>query len=125
MNDCRWSLDRICPTRKLVSAQVDFPEIDVRQRLTVSKGYGVSEIYVPEGSKFVGQTIAEVQQDERDINVLTLYRDAKRSSKDGRLSDEGREVRVAALEARLCDMRQRPGPAGAAPASVRRAMPRS
>jgi ribosomal protein S6--L-glutamate ligase len=32
-----------------IAAQVDFPEIDVRQRLTVSKGYGVSEIYVPEG----------------------------------------------------------------------------
>ncbi|MFT7091080.1 MAG: ribosomal protein S6--L-glutamate ligase [Candidatus Azotimanducaceae bacterium] len=30
-----------------IAAQVDFPEIDVRQRLTVSKGYGVSEIYVP------------------------------------------------------------------------------
>jgi hypothetical protein len=40
-----------------IAAQVDFPEIDVRQRLTVSKGYGVSEIYVPEGSEFVGQTI--------------------------------------------------------------------
>ena len=60
-----------------IAAQVDFPEIDVRQRLTVSKGYGVSEIYVPEGSDFVGQTIGEIQRDERDINVLTLYRDAK------------------------------------------------
>jgi ribosomal protein S6--L-glutamate ligase len=54
-----------------------FPEIDVRQRLTVSKGYGVSEIYVPEGSEFVGQTIREMQLEDRDINVLTLYRGAK------------------------------------------------
>lgn len=60
-----------------IAAQVDFPEIDVRQRLTVSKGYDVSEIYVPEGSRFVGQTIAEIEKDERDINVLTLYRGAK------------------------------------------------
>ncbi|MFT6287514.1 MAG: ribosomal protein S6--L-glutamate ligase [Halieaceae bacterium] len=60
-----------------IAAQVDFPEIDVRQRLTVSKGYGVSEIFVPEGSNFVGQTIAETKLLERDINTLTLYRGAK------------------------------------------------
>ncbi len=60
-----------------IAAQVDFPEIDVRQRLTVSKGYGVSEIYIPEGSNFVGQTIAQTQLLESDINVLTLYRGAK------------------------------------------------
>ncbi len=60
-----------------IAAQVDFPEIDVRQRLTVSKGYGVSEIYVPEGSKFIGQTIIETRLAESDINVLTLYRGAK------------------------------------------------
>ncbi len=57
-----------------IAAQVDFPEIDVRQRLTVSRGYGVSEIFVPEGSKFVGRTIGETELDEQDINVLTLYR---------------------------------------------------
>lgn len=60
-----------------IAAQVDFPEIDVRQRLTVSKGYGVSEIYVPEGSRFVGQKINETGLAESDINVLTLYRGAK------------------------------------------------
>jgi ribosomal protein S6--L-glutamate ligase len=60
-----------------ISAQVDFPEIDVRQRLTVSKGYGVSEIYVPDGSKFVGQKIDETGLTESDVNVLTLYRGAK------------------------------------------------
>ncbi len=60
-----------------ISAQVDFPEIDIRQRLTVSKGYGVSEIVVPEGSKFVGDTIRNVMHDEKDINVLTLYRGSK------------------------------------------------
>ena len=60
-----------------IAAQVDFPEIDVRQRLTVSKGYGVSEIYVPEGSKFIGQTVVETKLAENDVNVLTLYRGAK------------------------------------------------
>lgn len=60
-----------------IAAQVDFPEIDVRQRLTVSKGYGVTEIYIPEGSKFENMTIAETKLREQDINVLTLYRGAK------------------------------------------------
>lgn len=60
-----------------ISAQVDFPEIDIRQRLTVSKGYGVSEIYIPEGAKFIGQTIKEVMDDEKDVNALTLYRGKK------------------------------------------------
>lgn len=60
-----------------IAAQVDFPEIDLRQRLTVSKGYGVTEIYVPEGSKFVGITILDTKLREQDVNVLTLYRGNK------------------------------------------------
>ena len=59
-----------------VSAQVDFAEIDVRQRLTVSRGYGVTEIHVPEGSEFCGKTIDQSGLPEQDINVLTLYRGA-------------------------------------------------
>ncbi len=57
-----------------IAAQVDFPEIDVRQRLTVSRGYGVAEVSVPEGSEFLGKTIQASGFTERDINVLTLYR---------------------------------------------------
>jgi len=60
-----------------IAAQVDFPEIDIRQRLAVSKGYGVSEIFVPAGSNFVGKTIRESMTVEQDINVLTLYRGQK------------------------------------------------
>ncbi len=60
-----------------IAAQVDFPEIDVRQRLTVSRGYGVSEIYVPQGSELLGQTISQAFPSAKDINVLTLYRDGK------------------------------------------------
>ena len=57
-----------------IAAQVEFPEIDIRQRLTVSKGYRVSEIYIPEGSDFVGKTLKDSFCAESDINVLTLYR---------------------------------------------------
>ncbi|MCL4106530.1 UNVERIFIED_CONTAM: hypothetical protein GTU68_009664 [Idotea baltica] len=74
-----------------IAAQVDFPEIDVRQRLTVSKGYGVSEIFIPEGSQFVGQSIVETKLLEKDINVLTLYRGAKviPNPRDGRTLEPG------------------------------------
>ncbi|REJ74708.1 MAG: RimK family alpha-L-glutamate ligase [Planctomycetota bacterium] len=57
-----------------IAAQVDFPEIDLRQRLTVSRGYGVSEIHIPDGSEYVSKTISESGLREKDINVLTLYR---------------------------------------------------
>jgi len=59
-----------------IAAQVDFPEIDLRQRLTVSKGYGVTEIYVPEGSKYENKTIAESGLSESGINILTLYKES-------------------------------------------------
>ena len=57
-----------------IAAQVDFPEIDLRQRLTVSRGYGVTEIHIPEGSKYVGKAINESGLRDKDINVLTLNR---------------------------------------------------
>lgn len=57
-----------------LAAQVDFPEIDIRQRLTVSRGYGIAEIHLPDGSTYVGKTITESGLRDGDINVLTLYR---------------------------------------------------
>jgi ribosomal protein S6--L-glutamate ligase len=56
-----------------IASQVDFPELDVRQRLTVSTGYGVSELHIREGSEMVGRTLEEGLGD-RDIKVLTLNR---------------------------------------------------
>ncbi len=56
--------------------QVAFPELDVRQRLTVSTGYGVAELLVRESSDFVGNTIGDSGLRDRDITVLTLHRDA-------------------------------------------------
>lgn len=57
-----------------IAARVDFPDIDIRQRLTVSKGYGVSEIYIRKSSNFDGKTITETNLRDKDINALTLYR---------------------------------------------------
>ncbi len=58
-----------------MAARVDFPEIDVRQRLTVSANYGVAELSIPEGSELVGKTIDASGLREKDIAVLTLNRD--------------------------------------------------
>lgn len=57
-----------------MASQVDFPEIDLRQKLAVSKGYGITEIFIPEGSEFVGKTIENSGLHENDINVLSLHR---------------------------------------------------
>jgi len=56
-----------------VANQVAFPEIDIRQRLTVSAGYGVVELSIHEGAALLtaGTTIGELR--EQDISVLTLH----------------------------------------------------
>ncbi len=57
-----------------VASQVAFPELDVRERLTVSTGYRVAELHLREGSTLIGQTIEDSGLRERDITVLTLTR---------------------------------------------------
>ena len=56
-----------------VANQVAFPAIDIRQRLTVSAGYGVVELSIHEGAALLtaGTTIGELR--EQDISVLTLH----------------------------------------------------
>uniref|UniRef100_UPI0037C7A595 cation:proton antiporter regulatory subunit n=1 Tax=Nocardioides campestrisoli TaxID=2736757 RepID=UPI0037C7A595 len=46
----------------------------MRQRLTVSTGYGVAEIVVLPGADLVGKKLGESGLDDRDISVLTLHR---------------------------------------------------
>ena len=57
-----------------IASQVAFPELDIRQRLTVSTGYGVAELLVREGAEIVGRRLGESGLRERDISVLTLTR---------------------------------------------------
>ncbi|REK17544.1 MAG: 30S ribosomal protein S6--L-glutamate ligase [Planctomycetota bacterium] len=57
-----------------IAAEVDFPELDIRQRLTVSRGFGVAELHIPEGSEYEGKTLADSGLRQKDINVLTLHR---------------------------------------------------
>lgn len=57
-----------------ISNEVAFPDIDIRQRLAVSTGYGVAELVVHSGADLVGKTLGESGLLERDITVLTLNR---------------------------------------------------
>ncbi len=57
-----------------VADQANMPDIDLRQRLTVSRGYGVADITIPDGSPYIGKTIKETGLREDDVAVLTLKR---------------------------------------------------
>ncbi|MCA8969730.1 MAG: RimK family alpha-L-glutamate ligase [Planctomycetes bacterium] len=54
--------------------QVQFPEIDLRQRLTVSPGYGVAEVLITEKSPLDGVSIAQSGLHDLGVHVLTLHR---------------------------------------------------
>lgn len=60
-----------------IAGQVKFPEIDLRQRLTVSTGYGVAELFVHAGSEHVGGTLGDLGLWDRDVTALTLHRGAE------------------------------------------------
>lgn len=54
---------------------VTFPELDVRERLTVSRGYGVTEIPIVANSSISNMTIADTRLRDRDIVILSIHRD--------------------------------------------------
>ena len=60
-----------------MTAHVSFPEVDVRQQLTVSAGYGVAELKIPFNSTYEGATIQDSGLRAKDILVLSLMRDGK------------------------------------------------
>ncbi len=55
--------------------QVQFPELDLRQRLTLKSGYGVVEFTVQAGSEFAEQTLGALALRDRDVQVLSITRD--------------------------------------------------
>lgn len=54
--------------------EVLFPEIDIRQRLTLKAGYAIMEIVVEDGSEIANKALGELRLRERDIVVLSLMR---------------------------------------------------
>ena len=57
-----------------IANQVAFPDIDIRQRLSVSTGYGVAELLIHSGAEQVGMKLGDLGLWDRDITVLTLHR---------------------------------------------------
>ncbi len=57
-----------------IEEQVLFPELDLRQRLTLKHGYGVAEFLLPPDSELVGKTIEQTGLREQDVIVLTIDR---------------------------------------------------
>lgn len=57
-----------------IEEQVDFPDIDVRQRLTLKAGYSVTEIPIIKKSSLANKTIQESELREKDIMVLSITR---------------------------------------------------
>lgn len=55
--------------------QVTFPELDVRERLTVAPGFGVAELWIAGESPMVGKAINESGLLEQEISVLWIERD--------------------------------------------------
>lgn len=54
--------------------QVLFPEVDVRQRLTLKSGYGVAEFQVATGSELVHRTLGDSGLRARDVQLLSIQR---------------------------------------------------
>jgi ribosomal protein S6--L-glutamate ligase len=59
---------------RLIEDEVLFPEIDIRQRLTLGSGYGVMEVPVDARSELCGKTVRGSGLRERDVLVLTIQR---------------------------------------------------
>jgi ribosomal protein S6--L-glutamate ligase len=60
-----------------IEDRVALPDMDLRQRLTVTRGFGVAEVPVPQRSRLVGQTLAALDFRSQDILVLSLHRGKK------------------------------------------------
>ncbi len=57
-----------------VEDQVIFPEVDVKQRLTLEKGYGIAEFTIERDSELLGRTVADSGLRQRDVQVLSIRR---------------------------------------------------
>ncbi len=57
-----------------IEETVLFPELDLRQRLTLKHGYGVAEFPLTAESSLVGHAIEDTDLQERDVIVLSIDR---------------------------------------------------
>ncbi len=59
---------------KMVEREVKFPEVDIRQRLTLKAGYGIAEVPITAESELRDKTLSETGLRDRDVVVLNITR---------------------------------------------------
>jgi len=59
---------------ELIEEEVLFPEIDIRQRLTLQSGYEVLEVPIDEHSELAHKMINETGLRDRDVVVMSIHR---------------------------------------------------
>jgi ribosomal protein S6--L-glutamate ligase len=59
---------------RLLEDKVLFPEVDLRQRLTLKSGYGVAEVTVARESPLANKTLRELDLRQREVLVLNILR---------------------------------------------------
>ncbi|GAB5540776.1 MAG: 30S ribosomal protein S6--L-glutamate ligase [Sandaracinaceae bacterium] len=57
-----------------IEDQFLLPEIDIKQRLTLDKGYGVAEFDLHASSELAGKSLRELALGDRDVTVLSVQR---------------------------------------------------
>jgi ribosomal protein S6--L-glutamate ligase len=114
---------------RFVEERLHFPGFDLRQRLTMSRGYGVAELVIGDGSTLVGKTLAESGLRDLDIVALTIERDGGviANPRHTRTLEAGDHLlcfgKLEAMKAYLAPKRARPRRA-AAPRAGDEARPR-
>ncbi|MDR4508101.1 MAG: 30S ribosomal protein S6--L-glutamate ligase [Candidatus Brocadiaceae bacterium] len=59
---------------EFLEEQSNFPEIDLRQRLTLDKGYGVVELHILKNSEMVRKAVQDSGFREKDIVIMSIKR---------------------------------------------------
>lgn len=57
-----------------IASRVDYPEVDLKEKLSLSTGYGVTEIFISDDSEYLDKTISEGKFQDLDINILNIQR---------------------------------------------------
>ncbi|MCB0352604.1 MAG: RimK family alpha-L-glutamate ligase [Bdellovibrionales bacterium] len=57
-----------------LAEEIQFPDLDIQQRLSLSRGYAIADIPIVKGSPYVKQPIATTDLSEKEIRVLSISR---------------------------------------------------
>jgi ribosomal protein S6--L-glutamate ligase len=55
-----------------LESRTKFPDLDIRFRLSASRGYGVVELPIVKGSSLAGKSLGDLALRERDVLVLSI-----------------------------------------------------